>query len=251
MARLTYGQKAKRVLVFLLALRNRSIASSLARYGFDDAELKLGWEHLSNLSRGRLDVVTTASPKLVNDVDAFENEWFPVVGATLQHKHPDAHELVFRNLSQATGAGAVINVRTFLERLERLPKSKTEGGLGREGKVAMDLLAKRGLTPDVIAPVKKTLDRIAQIEPATAAPERNAEQDAIAEREMWEWYLQWSAIARIAVKERRLLKLMGFLQTSAGVVVDPELEEEEDEEDGGESDEDGGEEEEKPVTPAA
>ncbi|AKF10828.1 hypothetical protein DB32_007977 [Sandaracinus amylolyticus] len=238
------------MLVFLLALRNRSIASALARYGFDGDELKLGWNLLSNLSRGRLDVVITASPKLVDDVDAFENEWFPIAIATLQHKHPEAHELLFRNITQTTGAGAVINVRTFLERLDRLTKPKSEGGLGREGKAAMDLLAKRGLTPDVIAPVKRTLEEVAQIEPALE-PERDPEDDATAEREMWEWYLQWSAIARVAVKERRLLKAMGFLQTSTGAVIEPDLEEEEDEDEGGEGDEDGGEEEEKPETPAA
>ncbi len=33
-----------------------------------------------------------------------------------------------------------------------------------------------------------------------------------AERELWAWYLEWSAIARNAIKQRSLLKKLGFLQ---------------------------------------
>lgn len=233
MARLTYGQKAQRVLVFLLALRNSRIATALAKYGFDDAELALGWDFLSRLSRGRLDIAPLADPKLVAELDAFENEWFPVVSAVLQHSHPAAHELVFRNLGQVSGPDVVVGVRTFIERLERLPRPESEGGLGAEGRAALELLARRGLTERVVAPAKSTLETIARIEPARA-PERDPEEDARAEREMWSWYLQWSQIARVAVRERRLLKQLGFLRTPTGAVVEPELpaepEEEEEEE---------------------
>jgi hypothetical protein len=33
---------------------------------------------------------------------------------------------------------------------------------------------------------------------------------------LWVWYLEWSAIARVAVKDRRLLRSMGFLNGSGG-----------------------------------
>jgi len=32
------------------------------------------------------------------------------------------------------------------------------------------------------------------------------------ETEMWDYYLQWSAIARVAIRDRRLLRSLGFLK---------------------------------------
>jgi hypothetical protein len=31
---------------------------------------------------------------------------------------------------------------------------------------------------------------------------------------LWGWYLEWSAIARVAVRDRRLLRALGFLNTT-------------------------------------
>ena len=33
-----------------------------------------------------------------------------------------------------------------------------------------------------------------------------------AEQELWTWYLEWSAIARVAISDRRLLRSLGFLR---------------------------------------
>lgn len=33
---------------------------------------------------------------------------------------------------------------------------------------------------------------------------------------MWSWYLEWSQIARVAIKQRALLKELGFLTTRRG-----------------------------------
>ena len=33
---------------------------------------------------------------------------------------------------------------------------------------------------------------------------------------MWAWYLEWSQIARVAIKQRSLLKELGFLTTRRG-----------------------------------
>ncbi len=45
--------------------------------------------------------------------------------------------------------------------------------------------------------------------------EQQAELDQ-AEAAMWGWYLEWSKIARIAIKQRVLLKELGFLSTRSG-----------------------------------
>ena len=40
---------------------------------------------------------------------------------------------------------------------------------------------------------------------------------------MWDWYLEWSQIARIAIKSRPLLRLLGFLKTGRGSSEEPAL----------------------------
>jgi len=46
---------------------------------------------------------------------------------------------------------------------------------------------------------------------ARSSPKQEANFDK-AERELWAWYLEWSTIARNAIKQRSLLKKLGFLQ---------------------------------------
>lgn len=221
MARLTYGQKAQRLLVFLLALRHPQIATALAKYRFDDAELATGWALLSAMSKLRLDLVPTTDPKLLAELDAWENTWFPVIAAVLQYASPQAYEFVFRNLSQESGPAVVITVRALCERVRMLPLPKAEGGLGREGKAARDLLERRGLTEAELQSPERILELISKIQP-TPLPARDLEAEEAAERAMWAWYLQWSAIARVAVKDRRLLKLMGYRKTATGQITEPE-----------------------------
>src|SRR5262245_60959067 len=56
MARLTVGQRASRVLVFLFAFRNPRIAGPMSRFGFKQAQLDEGWEKLRKASRTRLGI---------------------------------------------------------------------------------------------------------------------------------------------------------------------------------------------------
>ena len=41
-----------------------------------------------------------------------------------------------------------------------------------------------------------------------------------AEKKMWDFYLEWSKIVRAVVKDRRLLRLMGFLKTRKAKAAD-------------------------------
>ena len=60
--------------------------------------------------------------------------------------------------------------------------------------------------------------------------EEPAETVEDAEKRLWSWYLEWSVIARAAIRDRRLLRSLGFLRVvrKAGgeveeVVSDEEL----------------------------
>ncbi len=156
------------------------------------------------------------NPTLVLSLDAWENEWFPVADATLSRHFPDVHAKLFLNLSQTEGAAVVISVGTFIDRLEQM--NKADGGYGPDGKDARKLLERRGLTRDVAGEAKALLEKVTTIEKRPEPPDLEAQRAEVtaAEDKMWAWYLEWGAIARAAIKDRGLLRQLGFLAPSRG-----------------------------------
>lgn len=253
MARLTIGQKAERVILLLLGLRKNKVAAALVAHGFSDADLEEGFKLLRRVTRTRLGVIeqiAAAEPGLVTAIDDWENKWFPIADATLKRHHPAAHAWLFRNLAQTQGPAVLVSVGTFVERWENLSKSKDKGGPDEGGDDAKKLLAKRGLTKAVIDEAKDLLVRAGKVESAVEAEASPLDDEdfAKAEADLWAWYLEWSAIAQIAIKNRRLLRELGF-RRSAGKGKG-EAEESEGEEGEGEE-EDGSGEEDAEAAPAA
>ncbi len=213
MSTMSLGQKAQRTLQFLLALRVAAIAGALAKFGFDAEDLAKGWQLLSALTRGRLDgAAAPVDASLVDRIDAWENVWFPVADATLASNAPEAHAFVFHNLSQTSGPAVIVSVGTLVQRIEKLESAVSRGGLGGPGHAARQLLVKRGLTDDVLGDVKTLLETVTMPEDV-AEPDIDTDASDEAERALWAWYLEWSAIARVAIKDRRLLRRCGFLKS--------------------------------------
>ncbi|UQA62865.1 hypothetical protein [Polyangium aurulentum] len=221
MAKLTIGQKAERVLKLLIALRNARIAAALAQHGFTDADLEEGWALLRNVTRTRLDIEPDSSPvdgDALAALDDWENKWFVISGATLQRRHPEIHAWIFRNLSQTEGMAVIVSVGTFIERWEQIDKPEKDGGFGQAGQDAKKILGQRGLTNEVIGEAKTLLEKLGKVGGPLPDLDKIAEEDAgflKAEKALWSWYLEWSAIARRAVTQRSLLRQLGFLRTSA------------------------------------
>jgi hypothetical protein len=216
MARNRLSGKAERVLKLLLGLRNRKIAAALASRGFGKDDLEEGLALLRGVTDVSLDALPShsANPAIIQDLDRWENEWFPVASATLLRHYPEIHARIFLNLSQTEGAAVVISVGTFLTRLAEL--TRAEGGYGQAGKDARKLLQRRGLTPAVVDEAKALLAQVSTIEEEPAEPVDLEEERArftAAEDAMWAWYLEWAQIARSTIKERVLLRRLGFLST--------------------------------------
>ena len=218
MAKMTIGQKAERVLTLLLALRNVRIAGTLARHGFTNADLQEGWTLLRSVTRTQLDAPINEAP-VDNDalqaLDEWENKWFVITSATLQRRAPNVHEVLFRNLSQTEGVEVIVSVGTFLDRWVNIDKPVADGGLDQDGKEAKKIMAKRGLTTAVINDAKALVAKLRHVDGPLPDLEKIEAEEANfekAERELWAWYLEWSAIARNAIKQRSLLKKLGFLQ---------------------------------------
>ena len=102
--------------------------------------------------------------------------------------------------------------------------AKGESAYGPEGVKAAELLANRGMTPAVIAEARNFLALLGKVaEPAVplSVGEQKAEL-AGAEDAVWAWYLEWSQVARVAIKQRALLRQMGFLGERAEAAEEPE-----------------------------
>jgi hypothetical protein len=221
MAKLTIGQKAERVLTLLLALRIPRIAAALKQHGFTNDDLDEGWTLLRALTRSQLDEPAEAAAvdsDAVRALDAWENQWFVIAAATLKRRAPTVYEKLFRNLSQTDGRQVVVSVGTFLERWDNLNKPVQDGSLGAEGEDAKNLLAGRGLNNQVIDEAKALIKEVTQIQGPLPDLEQIAAADTDfekAEANLWAWYLEWSTIARSAIKQRSLLLKLGFLRGNA------------------------------------
>jgi hypothetical protein len=217
MAKLKVGQKAHRVLDFLVGLGHRGARRALEGQGFTDADLEGGWRRLKALSHVSPLEPSDPSADLVSELAAWESRWFPVCEVVLRLNFPAVHAVVFAKLRRAEGPEVVMAVTMLLDRLEAIARPEEEGGLGDEGRRARALLAKRNMTDEVFAQGRKLLARIGE-EPNAPADEELDAQDrearAAAEQHLWRWYLEWSTLARLAISDRRLLRSLGFRRSA-------------------------------------
>jgi hypothetical protein len=116
----------------------------------------------------------------------------------LHHESPNAHS--------SSAVDVLISVRTFAARVEQLESGSPEEQAARA------MLEQRGLTAAKMKEATDVLGAIATIQVADAVIPDPAAAEA-AEKHMWAWYLEWSAIARTAIKDRRVLRSLGFLRS--------------------------------------
>jgi len=223
MAKLTGTEKTERTLKFALGLRDRRIAAALMARGFAKADLQEGLALITNVTTVALSLlpnVTSDHSETIGKIDDWENEHFPVADATLSRHFPEVRAKLFLNLSQQEGPAVIISVGTFIKRLALL--TKAEGGYGPQGKEARKLLSKRGITAEAVAKATALLEQIGTIEDIPEPPDLTEHLAAVekAEAAMWAWYLEWSEIARATIKQRSLLRKLGFL-TGSGKNTQP------------------------------
>ena len=213
MKKLGIGPKTYRSVEFLLGLRNRDVAKELEPFGFTKDKLDEGWGLLADATGARLAGIADAAPSqpgLLQRIDEFENTWFPVARNVLARHYPDVGRQLFVNLVQTQGQEVVITVLTFLSRLEDMARG--EEPFGADGPAARQLLAERGLTEAREAEAHALMAEARDLKRTPADPPRTTEEQAAAESALWAWYLEWSAIARVAIKSRATLRKLGFFK---------------------------------------
>jgi hypothetical protein len=208
------------VLRFIQGVRHPAIFAALELYGFTAGELETGWTRLydfATLSYAKLGAAL-ADPSTVQAIDEFENEWFPISQATLEHHYPEVAEKLFLNLSQTSGPEVAVSAGIFLRRLRQMERGA--GEFAEEGRAARALLAERGLTEDVVANAEHLVGLMSKVAEQPQRRTPSAEEVRQAEDVMWAWYLEWSKIARTVIKDRRHLRMLGFLSARGGGLVE-------------------------------
>jgi hypothetical protein len=207
------SEKAARTLRLLLGSTHPGIRPAMQAYGYAQKDEDEGWGLLRGVGyqAGSVAQPPAADTKKLHEIDVWENRWFPVVQATLSRRFPAVASRFFLNLSQMSGPEVVISVQLFLDRYDELAD---ETKYGPEGSKAKELLTERGLTPGVVNEVRALMLGLrGEQQPQTPASIEQAKADAAkAEEALWAWYLEWSQVARVAVKSRAMLHLLGFLQ---------------------------------------
>ena len=218
MAKLSLGQKADRILRFLLGLRNPYIVVQLKPYGFGPAQLEEGWSLLRALGKGKLDaepVAATYDAEALRKLDQWENKWFTITSATLARHAPEVEQWFFKNLAQTEGPAVIMSTGTFVQRWQLLDKPAAQGGPKVGGKAAKKLLAERGLTGAVIDEARDLQKKLDAVNGPLPDVEADAQAEADlqnAEKAMWAWYLEWSQVARSVITRRAYLRQLGFLR---------------------------------------
>lgn len=217
MARLTVNQKAHRVLQFLLGLRLPSALKALRRHGFTDADVREGWQRLQALSTVPSGVDEDGpDPGALDAVAEFESTWLPIARVCMQHHYPKVATWLFNGLHDTQSSP--LHVGEFLDRVAALREGSPADLPSR---AAYDLLVLRGLDEQIVNRTREQIAVSQQSVPRPAVLPDAREQHAL-EHALWAWYLEWSALARIAIKDRRVLRALGFLQTQPGAAADVE-----------------------------
>ncbi len=210
MARKTLPQKGVRVVEFLLGLRYRDIAEIMAGRGLDDAELDKGWSLVRGLVAGRATPKPGHDgPQLLAALATWQREHFVILEDTLRRHYPAVHAKVCDRLPRSDGLHNIIAMATLLDRLDEIARPVVEGGM-EDGPAALALLAKRGTGPEALASLRASVDRVKSPDFDALDDEIDPDVAAASEQAMWDWYLEWSLQARVAIKDQRMLAALGF-----------------------------------------
>lgn len=211
MARLGPAAKVRRLLEFLLGLRDDRVLAALAERGFSDADRAKGWDLLRALGMTQCVLASISRNNSALDaLDAWRKEWIRLVHVSLAHGFADVDAKLLRRIDKATLASPEV-VAVFLSRFEKLERSNDA-----TTQAALAKLRDRGFTAARRDEAREMLREFLHFKPPEI-PDPEIRRAAIrqAEAALWAYYVEWSQIARTVIKDVRLLELLGFREGRA------------------------------------
>lgn len=215
-----------RVMRFLVAVQSPAYWAKALREGYTTEEHLLGWK-LLRLAGGEsremdhlVEEVGSGAPigveqgAALQQIDAFENLWFPRVRGIIRRVVPRAHrdtfaEAFFKDIEQQPyGPGVVRTVSTLLTRLEGLATSSQPGA-----KEVFAMVEKRGLSPKRRAHMRSVL---AQVESPGAPAKKNATIEQVVQTQdeqteslasLRDWFNDWGVTLRPVFSARAQITL--------------------------------------------
>jgi len=217
--RATLEDTPPRALKLLLGIgTSLPIRAALEQHGFTEEDRQEGWALLHALASYKPPSSGAAAPRVdavVRDavvaLDAWDEDGFRVVRATLERRYPAQAKMVLDGIGPSTGPAAVLGVATLLDRLAALEKSKN-----KDDRDASALIAARGIDADERKRLRGLVATAQSATPLAAEPPGVAARDAAEAKYLGSlaalrgWYEEWSAIARSAIKRRDRLILIGL-----------------------------------------
>jgi histidyl-tRNA synthetase len=147
-------------------------------------------------------------------VDAWDEDGFRIVRAGLTRLHPAQASFVLNSLGPSVGIGAVVGVKTLLDRLDALEKSPERKATRKEDHAALATLSARGITARErarLADLVQTAQSTTEIEaPDEAGKAAREEAYVKALGALRVWYVDWSDMARSVIKRRDYLIRLGL-----------------------------------------
>ena len=194
------------------------IRSILRGCGFTSAEQKLGWTLLHAVSgfteEAAAETVDVRVRDAINTLDAWDEDGFRIVRAALTRLHHAQASFVLAGIGPSVGAGAVVGVKTLLERLDTLEKGPERKATRKEDHAALATLATRGINEKERA---RLADLVQAAQSATEVEAPDTEGKAAREEAYLKaltalrvWYIDWSEMARSVIKRRDYLIRLGL-----------------------------------------
>lgn len=211
MATLAPNAKMRRVLEFLLGLRDDRVLSPLAACGFTERDRLLGWDLMRELgmTQAVAPPVATATAE-ISALDDWRRRWLRVVRASLEREYPQVLAQLFARLDKPNQPALTV-VAGFLARFDKLARAKDS-----TSKAAIAKLCQRGFTSERVAEAKQLFDAVLHAKPAELPnPELRRAAIRKAEAALWNYYMEWGQIARAVIKDERLLARLGYRNAGA------------------------------------
>jgi len=218
----TLAETPAKVVDFLRGVGTRPvIAGMLAARGYSDAEHENGWRMLHLASGFKGATVTTGSTNepahnAMVEIDHWDEGAFRIGHAALQHAFPEQCAFVFDRLQPSQGPQSILGVTTFLDRLDALQSSPDRKHTRAKDHAALEKLSARGIGTAERARIRGLLATAQSFdavpaEPASEAADRDkAQHDALVA--LRAWYEEWSEVARVVVRRRDYLIVLGLAQ---------------------------------------
>ena len=175
----------------------------MAARGYEREHHLQGWALLHNVSGYQDAVIPEEDPSARNAIkalDDWDEDGFQIIAASLRHRFPEQAAFLLSGLSPATGAAAVLGVKTLLDRLDALSTATDRQSTRSKDEAALLVLAQRGIGE---AERKHLRDLIATAESAPELSLPDAEAIARSEADYLKrlmalraWFEEWSGIVR-------------------------------------------------------